>query len=149
MKLGLDQIRERFIKAGLKATHQRMVVYQALCASKSHPSSDWIYDQVQPEIPSITLATVYNVLDSLVDAGLAKRVMSSKGSMRYDGRVDHHHHLVCSNTQEIMDFYDEELNQIILNYIKDKKIENFEYRDMQLQIRGEKLDPKKKVKINL
>ena len=149
MKLQLDQIRDRFVEVGLKATHQRMVVFKALMDSKTHPSADWIYDQVQKEIPSITLATVYNVLDCLVDAGLAKRVMSSKGSMRYDGRVDDHHHLVCSNTQEIMDFYDEDLNKLILNYIKDKKIENFQFQDMQLQIRGEKIDPRKKVKINL
>ncbi len=147
MEISLDQIKEKLGNAGLKATHQRMVVYRALVGVKSHPSADKVFDSIQSENPSITLATVYNTLDTFVEAGLAKRVMSGKGPVRYDARMDNHHHLICSNTKEIIDFYDEELNSLIRDYLQKKRIQNFELADMQLHIRGEKLNPNKEIRI--
>ena len=147
MKISLENIREKLLDAGLKATHQRIVVYNALIGVKTHPSADAIYEILHPNNPSISLATVYNTLDTLVDAGLAKRVLSGKGPVRYDARIDNHHHLICSNTKEIIDFYDEELNSLIKNYLEKKKIQNFELSDMQLQIRGEKKNVQKEIRI--
>lgn len=145
--MSLEEIRKELLKAGLKATHQRIVVYEALLSLKSHPSADFIYEQIHPKNPSISLATVYNTLDILVEAGLAKRVLSGKGPVRYDARMDNHHHLICSNTREIIDFFDEELNQLIKKHLEKKRIQNFELSDMQLQIRGEKLNPGKEIRI--
>ncbi len=148
MELSLDHIREKLIGAGLKATHQRMVVFKALLEVSSHPSAEKVFEIVHPANPSISIATVYNTLDSLVEAGLAKRVMSGKGPVRYDARLDNHHHLICSNTKEIIDFYDEELNQMIKSYLEKKKIKNFNLEDMQLHIRGNKIAPEKEIRIN-
>ncbi len=145
--MSLEEIREELLRAGLKATHQRIVVYEALLSLKSHPSADSIYERIHPKNPSISLATVYNTLDILVEAGLAKRVLSGKGPVRYDARMDNHHHLICSNTREIIDFFDEELNRLIKKHLEKKKIQNFELSDMQLQIRGEKLNPGKEIRI--
>jgi Fur family transcriptional regulator, peroxide stress response regulator len=147
LNISLEYIREKLIKANLKATQQRMVVFKALSEVDSHPSSDRIFEMVHTENPSISLATVYNTLDSLVEAGLAKRVLSGKGPVRYDARIDNHHHLICSNTKEIIDFFDEELNDLIKNYLEKKKIQNFHLEDMQLQIRGEKIVPGKEIRV--
>ena len=147
MEIKLEDIREKLLQAGLKSTHQRIVVFKALQELKNHPSADRIYEAVHPDNPSISLATVYNTLDILVEAGLAKRVLSGKGPVRYDPRIDNHHHLICSNTKEIIDFYDEELNSLIKKYLENKRIQNFELSDMQLQIRGEKVNPSKGIRI--
>jgi len=147
MQFSLEHIREKILGVGLKATQQRMVVYKALSEVKSHPSADQIFDMVHSSNPSISMATVYNTLDSFVEFGLAKPVLSDKGPVRYDARIDHHHHLICSETKEIIDFYDEELNSLIKDYLNKKKLQNFSLDDMQLQIRGKKINPEKEIRI--
>ena len=43
---------------GLKKTHQRIVVYQAMMDSVDHPTAEQIFDQIKSENPAISLATV-------------------------------------------------------------------------------------------
>ena len=67
--------------------------------------------------------------------------------MKYDGNTDEHNHLYCSNTLEIIDYVDEELNQMIRDYLSKKQFTNFEINDFELQIKGEKISPGKDVSI--
>ena len=60
--------------------------------------------------------------------------------MRYDAIIEKHHHLYCSESDRIEDFYDDELNEIIDNYLKNKKIPNFKIEDIKLQIVGKFTD---------
>lgn len=145
--LNLNTVTEALASKGLKITHQRIVVYQELISTIKHPSAETIYEKIKKNSPSISLATVYKVLEAFVEKGLAKRVSTPKGSMRYDGRVDDHSHIFISNTNEILDFEDEELKEILGNYLKRKKFQNLSIKDIKLLIRGEKVDTKKKVEI--
>ncbi len=56
--------------------------------------------------------------------------------MRYDAIIEKHHHLYCSESDRIEDFYDNELNDILETYLKNKKIPNFKIEDIKLQIVG-------------
>jgi Fur family transcriptional regulator, peroxide stress response regulator len=146
--LSYNQVKERLAHYQLKATQQRIVIYDALMRLHNHPTAEMIYEYVKTANPSISLATVYKTLDTFVTSGLAARVMSSNGSARYDGYMDHHSHLYCTNTEEIMDFEDEQLSKLIQNYFKNKKIKNFKINDIRLQINGEKLNIKENITIN-
>lgn len=131
----------------MKATHPRMVVLDTLTKSKEHPTAELIHESIKQEHPSISLGSVYRVLDVLVDAGLIRRVSVKYGSKRYDADLKPHAHIYCLKTDRIQDYYDEELNQLIKDYFKKKKIRNLKIKEIKLQVTGERIDPDAEVSI--
>jgi Fur family peroxide stress response transcriptional regulator len=128
--------RERLQEKGLKVTPQRVAIYEAIVTLKNHPTAENVIEYIKANHPNISVGTVYKVLDSLVEKGLLKKVKTDKDLMRYDSILSEHHHLYCSETQRIEDYDDEELNNMISNYFKKKKIKNFTIQDVRLQITG-------------
>ena len=59
--------------------------------------------------------------------------------MRYDGVPENHHHLYSSETEEITDYTDEDLDRLLSDYFKKNRIENFEIQEIKLQINGKYL----------
>ncbi len=140
-------VKERLTSAGLKATQQRMVVLHALTHMHNHPTAEQVYEAVKPENPSISLATVYKTLEAFVANNLLHKVSSPEGNMRYDPKLEHHGHIHCMNTKEIIDYHDEELNMLIMDFFKKKKVNNLTIKNINLQINGEKINPDKSVSI--
>jgi Fe2+ or Zn2+ uptake regulation protein len=103
MRLTHQQFRELAWKCGLAATHQRQVVYEAVVASHRHRSPEQIYAMVRRRIPSISLATVYNNLRLFVAHGLLREVTPHASTLRVDGNLKPHHHLVCSRCKSVHD----------------------------------------------
>jgi Fe2+ or Zn2+ uptake regulation protein len=79
----------------VRVTAQRLAVYEALCADGSHPTADSLWARLRGGMPALSRTTVYRVLDSLEREGLIRRVSSTGGVARFDGRPDAHQHLVC------------------------------------------------------
>lgn len=136
----LSALKEAISRAGLKATQQRLVIYQCLMSS-CHPTAEDIFEQVRPDNPSISLGTVYKTLETLVESKLVEKVPVSEGKMRYDARMDAHNHIYCTNTGEIIDFQDSELEKLIRDYLAAKNIKNLVIQNFNLQIRGSKNNP--------
>jgi Fur family peroxide stress response transcriptional regulator len=143
----LDHIVQNLKRAGLKATQQRIVILSTLYEHLEHPSSEEVYKHVKKSHPSISLGTVYKTLESFVDSGLIHKVATSDGLMRYDGHTLDHNHIYISNTQEIIDFKDEKLTELIIKYMEEKEIQNLDIKKISLRIEGEKIDLKRKVNI--
>ncbi len=141
--LTLHSIKEMLTESGLKVTQQRLVIFQSLIKSKDHPTAELIYENIKKVNPSISLGTIYKTLEVFVDRALIKRVNTSEGNMRYDARMDSHNHIFCSNTNEIVDFKDDKLDQLISDYLREKQIKNLDIKNIRLHITGEKIDPKK------
>ena len=147
MGLDLEAVTGVLASKGLKITHQRIVVYQALLSAKNHPTAEQIYDSIKSQNPSISLATVYKTLETLAENLLIHKVSTPQGTMRYDARIDNHNHIYISNTNEILDYEDEELSKILLNYLKKKNFDNLSITDFKVQIKGEKINPDKGISI--
>ena len=103
MRLTHQQFRDLAWKCGLAATHQREVVYEVVVASHGHHSPEQIYAAVRRRIPSISLATVYNNLRLFVERGLLREVTPHASTLRVDGNLEPHHHLVCSRCKSVQD----------------------------------------------
>jgi Fe2+ or Zn2+ uptake regulation protein len=103
MRLTHAQFREMALKCGLAVTHQRQVVYEAVVAAHGHHSPEQIYAAVRRRIPSISLATVYNNLRLFVEHGLLREVSPHASTLRVDGNLKPHHHLVCSRCKSVQD----------------------------------------------
>ncbi len=106
------EVAGRFKAAKLPLTHQRLAVYERLAASHDHPSAEALYTALKPDYPSLSLATVYKTLQTLLDLGLAAEVDSPAGSARYDALTATHHHAVCTACGRIEDVFDEELDRL-------------------------------------
>lgn len=133
-------LRARLAQAGLRATRQRVVILESLLTLPGHPTAEQVHRRVTSEAPGISLGTVYKALDSFVAAGLTRRVASAEGaSRRYDADCTEHHHLFCTNTQEIIDYCDPQLDALIREFFATKGLENFQPRSFSLHITGDKV----------
>lgn len=103
MRFSHVQFRELALKHGLAVTHQRQVVYEAVIASHGHHSPEDIYATVRRRIPSVSLATVYNNLRLFIECGLLREVTPHASTLRVDGNLEPHHHLVCARCKTVQD----------------------------------------------
>ena len=133
----VTKIRDHIANSGLKVTPQRIAVYKALLDIKDHPTAEMVKRHVSRDNPSISLGTVYKTLEIFEEKKLIAKVRTEDDVMRYDPILDKHHHLFCQKTEQIGDYYDEELNQILNEYFKKKNIPNFRIKDIKLHIIGE------------
>ena len=77
-----DALTQRLADSGLRATPQREVVYSVLLGKRDHPTADEVYVRVKSELPTISLATVYNCLETLVQCDLVRAVNFERGPTR-------------------------------------------------------------------
>jgi Fur family transcriptional regulator, peroxide stress response regulator len=88
----VGNLAERLSCSGLRNTPQREVVYGALLAKRDHPTADEVYHRVRSDMPSISLATVYNCLETLVQCDLVRQVNFERGPARYCPNLAPHAH---------------------------------------------------------
>jgi Fe2+ or Zn2+ uptake regulation protein len=99
----VQRVRAALERAGSRYTQQRAAVYAYLEQVENHPTAEEVYKAVQHWLPRISLATVYNALEALVDARLANKLTYGDGSARYDCREEEHYHLRDEQTGEVRD----------------------------------------------
>ncbi|MCG8306690.1 MAG: transcriptional repressor [Cytophagales bacterium] len=136
MSATTDDIRKKLADKGLKVTPQRMNILKAVYELANHPTAESIIGRIRENHPNIATGTVYKVLDTLVENNLIKKVKTDRDIMRYDGAIDNHHHLYCTQCDVIEDYMDEELDALLKSHFKNKKIKGFKIEDIVLQIRG-------------
>ena len=127
------EIRTWLNRHGLKATPQRIRVYEAMCRL-GHACADTVYQNLGPERGRMTLATVYNVLGSLTEAGLLALRPSFSNKMFFDMETDAHIHLLSRDTGEISDFCDPGLQQAIEERIRQRMPEGLSLDGVEIQI---------------
>jgi Fur family peroxide stress response transcriptional regulator len=130
----LETIIEKFKEKGLKVTSQRIAVYQALLAHHGHPTAEAIYDAIKGNIPGLSLGTVYKTLDTFIESGLVQRVATGDDVLRFDAKIHPHHHIMVEGSNEIIDFEDDELQQMLSRYIQSKKFKGLEIQHFQIQL---------------
>ncbi|WP_026889359.1 Fur family transcriptional regulator [Clostridium beijerinckii] len=108
----MDQIASVFKEKKLKLTPQRLAVYNYLINTTSHPSADVIYSDIHIQYPTMSLATVYKALKTLVDVGLIQEINVGEGNFRYDGNSSPHPHLQCLSCGRVDDFKDLSLDNL-------------------------------------
>ena len=90
-------------RKGLRPTKQRTSVYEVILAKKDHPTADEILLRVRRLLPTISLATVYNCLETLVDCNLVRQVNLDRAPTRFCPNLTPHAHFKCNRTGEIFD----------------------------------------------
>ena len=130
-------------EAGLRVTPQRLAELET-AYTLSHPTAEEITNAVKVVHPNISIATVYNVLETLVIENILHKVKTDGGAMVYDSIIENHHHIYIDNTNKIEDFYDDELDQLLMEYFAKKKLSGLSVKEIKLQIHAERTDNKSK-----
>lgn len=101
-------------KAGLKVTTPRVKILELLEeAELGHLSAEEIYQQLLEEGEQTGLATVYRVLTQFESAGLVLRHNFEGGRSVYEiDNGEHHDHMVCSETGQVIEFHNEEIERL-------------------------------------
>jgi len=100
-------------QAGLRLTAQRLAICRALVQSQEHPTAQTVYTQLRREFPSLSRATVYNTLRTLVDAGLVQELgPAGDGAVHYDADLSPHINLICTRCHRIEDLANVSLAEV-------------------------------------
>ena len=91
------------MEAGQRFSRKRQAIYDALRASREHPSAEWVYQTLKPEYPDLSLGTVYRNLKGMVAIGDVICVGNVDGKDRFDAYVHPHAHLLCDSCGAVVD----------------------------------------------
>jgi len=103
-------------KAGLKVTLPRVKILQILDSSSqngTHMSAEDVYKTLLDQGEDVGLATVYRVLTQFETAGLVERHNFEGGHSVFElAKEDHHDHMVCTETGQVIEFIDSEIERL-------------------------------------
>lgn len=88
---------------GLRSTEQRRHVYDALMTTRDHPTAIQVFRRTKKKMPSISLATVYNCLETLTECGLVRQVNLDRAPSRFCPNLENHGHFFCQNCGAVFD----------------------------------------------
>jgi Fur family peroxide stress response transcriptional regulator len=90
-------------REGLRLTPQRRQVYEVLMDKRDHPTATEVFIRAQKRMPSISLATVYNCLETMVGSGLVKAVHVDREPTRFCANLREHGHFHCTECGHVSD----------------------------------------------
>ena len=92
------------LKHNVKPSIIRVMIYDFLRGTKSHPTVDEIYQHLHPTAPTLSKTTVYNSVKLFVANGLIKALSIDGTQIRYDADMGHHGHFRCEECSKVYDF---------------------------------------------
>ena len=111
-----------------------MAILKTLQETKVHPTADWVYAQLKPEYPDLSLGTVYRNLKKFCDGGVAVSLGVINGKEHFDGDITPHTHFVCNYCEAVMDMREKFFNEQDFKHISAKY--NFDITGAEIIFRG-------------
>ena len=88
-------------------SRKRMAILNTLRETTVHPTADWVYAQLKPRCPNLSLGTVYRNLKKFCESGKAVSVGVINGQEHFDGNVAPHAHFVCGSCGSVLDIHED------------------------------------------
>ena len=114
-----DSIEQQCLSKGVKLTEQRRIIAKVISESKAaygesdHPDVDELYSRVSKIDSKISIATVYRTVKLFEEAGILTKHDFRGGKARYEELNEgHHDHLIDIKSGEIIEFVDEEIENL-------------------------------------
>ena len=101
-------------KEGLRFTNQRQAVWDEIKSNDDHRDEEQIYSALRKNNLNVSRATVYRTIDVLVKNRLVRKMDLGDGRSLFEPRLDdeHHDHMICLETGDIIEFYNKELEDL-------------------------------------
>ena len=112
-------------KAGLKVTLPRLRILEILESDlQKHLSAEDIYKKLINDGEDVGLATVYRVLNQFEQASICVRHNFEEGHSVFElTPTDHHDHMVCIESGEVIEFHNEQIEREQANIAKENGYE--------------------------
>ena len=131
--MNTDNLSHHLAGTGLRSTPQREIVYSVLTSKRDHPTADELFARVKQQMPNISLATVYNCLETLVQCNLVRQVTVERGAMRYCPTLHPHAHFFNETTGETIDV---EIPAEVLAQVSSVLPKHFKAKSVEILFRG-------------
>ncbi len=92
-----------------KQFRKRNAILSCVKDTNIHPSADWVFARLKPEIPDLSLGTVYRNLSLFKEQGLIVSLGTVKGVERFDGETKPHVHFICGGCGCVSDLHQMEV----------------------------------------
>lgn len=126
-----QEIEARLQAAGVQPTAQRIAICRYVLCEADHPSADDVKAWADKNFPKLSLATVYNTLNTLVKAGLLKELrFPHSDKVHYDNNTEHHFHFLDEKTGALYDIHADEIE------ISAKLKRMFKVKGIEVLVRG-------------
>ena len=102
----------------IRKSRQREAILKVVKETNTHPTAEWIYEQVRRNIPTISLGTIYRNLKFLAAENEIMELEILGGPSRFDGNTQIHHHFTCKQCSKILDFtFDKQIESTMIDNI--------------------------------
>jgi len=128
-----EALSQKLADSGLRNTPQREIIYAILTEKRDHPTADEVYARVKAEMPTISLATVYNCLEALVQCSLVRQVNFERGPTRYCPNLLPHAHFHDEVTGST---YDIDLPAGVIEQLRAQLPPGYRASDVEITFRG-------------
>jgi len=128
-----EALEDALVRHGLRATRQREHIFAVLLHKRDHPTADEVYARARTDMPSISLATVYNCLETLVTCGLVRAVNYEREPTRFCPNLVPHAHFRDKDSGRV---YDIDLSPEMLEKLRDVLPEGYEAESIELYFHG-------------
>ncbi len=108
----MAELYDKCLRVGLRMTLPRKVILEVIENSEDHPDVEEMYRRAVEKDKSISIATVYRTIKLFEEAGIIEKLDIGDGKARYEEAGEHHEHLVDVETGEIIEFQDEDLEEM-------------------------------------
>lgn len=126
MKVIKPVLHEVLRQHGIKVTPQRLAVYSTLLQAAGHLSAEEVRRSVQPQLPSISLATVYAILTFLEKKRLVRGIKIDFERTCFEARHEAHHHFMCTSCRRVIDLDMELCPALRQRVVQGHRVEDFE-----------------------
>jgi len=127
------KLKRSLAESGLRSTRQREEIFSVLMGKRDHPTAEEVYTRARSRLPGISLATVYNCLETLVECGLVRQVNFERESSRYCPNLNKHAHFYCKKTGKV---YDIDLPEEAIVHLARLLPEEFEIENLEVTYNG-------------
>ena len=104
MDISLEFLTQQLKGKDIRPSYQRIKVLEYLYKKGGHPTADEIFHELSAVIPSLSKSTIYNTLNTFVQAGLVRDIDIDKIENRYDIMLSNHGHFQCTSCGTIYNF---------------------------------------------
>tara|TARA_B100000579_G_C22634712_1_gene758411 strand:- start:503 stop:925 length:423 start_codon:yes stop_codon:yes gene_type:complete len=117
----IDILKNVLSNEGLRYTKQRQIIWDEIRTSAEHRDAEKIYNQLKKKNKiNVSRATVYRTIDVLVKNDLVRKMELGDGRALYEHKYneEHHDHMICVETGKITEFYNEKLEDLQEEIVK-------------------------------
>lgn len=140
------EVSERLREHGLRPTKARRLVLALLGDKNDHLNPEGIMAALRNKGYPMSVATLYQNLNNLVEAGLLIRIKGPDGLMRFDANLDPHHHLVCDTCGKMIDVrinHKTQIQQSAVDYQTGNSLSDWHINHINIELKGTCPDCKK------